>query len=119
MEGMSGTDGTKQETGSFYKGSMSKSIFPQSMSLMAMDRRGMADGSIPSNINICWFQHLWAGGHLSTMATGYGEAVFIAGCLVNHGDGFLSIMGDGSIRPAMDGLGSLRFGVMSSGTLEQ
>src|SRR5512139_1591766 len=98
MEGMSGTDGTKQETGSFYKGSMPKSIFPQSLSPTAMNWKGTADGSIHPNINMCGFQQLWVDGHLSIMATGHGEEAFIAGCLVNHGDGFLSIMEDGFIR---------------------
>jgi len=42
------------------------------------------------------YQYVWVptfvgGGHLSTMATGHGGTAFIAGCLVNHGDGFFPL----------------------------
>ena len=47
------------------------------------------------------------------------EAAFIAGCLVNHGDGFLSIMADGFIRAIMGGPGYLLLVRASFGIREQ
>ena len=53
------------------------------------------------------------------MVIGHGEEEFIAGSLMNRGDGFLFIMGDGFTFIPMAGCGFRRFVMPSFGTQGQ
>jgi hypothetical protein len=115
MEGTNGIGGTKQEIMNSFKEDMPKNIFLRNLNPMDMKWKGMADGSIHLNINMYGSQQSSWGGHLSSMVTGRGGEEFIAGSLVNHGDGFLFIMEDGFIHTIMGGLGCPRFVMLRFG----